>query len=246
MEKETPTDWSENESEIFRTLSRYAVPERERQIAIITRLVAASPPNGAILDLCCGEGELTAALLGAFPRARILAYDGSESMLDATAKRTGGSSRLELREINLRSKAWRRFEVPLRAAISSLAVHHLEHLEKRQLFEDLNAALIPGGVFALADVIRPATKTGDEIAADLWDEEVRRRAMMLDGNENGFQHFQAADWNHFRHRELDPIDKPATIAEHLEWLREAGFVDIDVHWMTAGQAIISAWKKEGR
>jgi hypothetical protein len=31
------------------------VPERERQIAIITGLVVAAEAEGDVLDLCCGE-----------------------------------------------------------------------------------------------------------------------------------------------------------------------------------------------
>ena len=57
--------WSETESETYRDLSRYAVPERERQIAVAGALVRASPAQGAVLDLCCGEGLLAGALLAA-------------------------------------------------------------------------------------------------------------------------------------------------------------------------------------
>ena len=54
--------------------------------------------------------------------------------------------------------------------------------------------------------------------------------------------FQRADWNHFRHSEPDPIDKPSTLVEQIDWLREAGFGGIDMHWMTAGQMLLSAWR----
>jgi tRNA (cmo5U34)-methyltransferase len=240
---EPTTAWTEAESATHRDLSLYAVPERERQIAIVETLVRAADIGGDVLDLCCGEGLLTETLLHALPGVTVHAYDGSASMLEATRRRAGAADRLRTRVIDLAALDWRRFDPPLRAVVSSLAIHHLDDAGKRLLFADLHAALAPGGVFVLADVIRPATTVGHAIAARMWDEEVRRRALALDGSEAGFEAFQRADWNHFRHDALDPIDQPSTVAEHLTWLREAGFRDVDLHWMMAGQALFSGWKR---
>lgn len=235
--------WSETESGTYRDLSRYAVPERERQVAIVTAIVRAADIDGDVLDLCCGEGLLTEALLRALPEATVHAYDGSKSMLAATRDRAGVLERLVTRQIDLGATDWRRFDLPLRAVVSSLAIHHLDGAGKRALFADLGAALKPGGVFVLADVIRPTTAVGHAIAAELWDEEVRRRALALDGTLEGVEAFSRADWNHFRHAEPDPIDKPSTLVEQLEWLRWAGFAEVDLHWMTAGQVIVSGWRR---
>lgn len=237
---DTDRRWSETESAIYRDLSRYAVPQRERQVALIVDRVGATAATGDVLEICCGEGLLTSALLAHLPDGRVLAYDGSDSMLAATRERAGDTDRLVTRKIDIAERDWRRFEAPLRAAVSSLAVHHLDGPGKQGLFADLHAALAPGGVFVLADVIQPATAAGSAIAADLWDQEVKDRALSLDGDLKGFEAFKRADWNHFRHEVLDPIDKPSTVVEHLDWLRDAGFVDVDLHWMTAGQMILSA------
>lgn len=235
--------WTEAESATYRDLSRYAVPERERQIAIVETLVRAADIGGDVLDLCCGEGLLTEALLRALPGVTVHAYDGSESMLATTRRRADAADRLRTRVIDLAAREWRRFDRPLRAVVSSLAIHHLGDAGKRALFADLHAALASGGVFVLADVIRPATAIGHEIAARMWDEEVRRRAFALDGSEDGFEAFRRADWNHFRHAVLDPFDQPATVAEHVAWLQDAGFSDVDLHWMIAGQVLLSGWKR---
>jgi tRNA (cmo5U34)-methyltransferase len=84
-------------------------------------------------------------------------------------------------------------------------------------------------VFVLADVVRPARAVGHAIAAELWDEEVKRQALAQDGTLAGFKVFQRADWNHFRHAGPDPIDQPSTLVEQLDWLRAAGFSDLDLH-----------------
>ncbi len=239
---EPTREWGEDESETYRSLSAFVVPERERQTEIIVALVEAAA-DGDMLDICCGEGLLARALLDAVPEGRVLAYDGSPSMLAETRRRCGEDPRLRTLVIDIAETGWRKFQRPLRAAVSSLAVHHLDAAGKRRLFADLHAALAPGGVFVLADVIRPATKAGDAVAARMWDEEVERRSLSLAGDRSGLEAFREADWNNFRHEKLDPIDKPSTIAEHLDWLREAGFADVDLHWMLAGQAIFSAWRR---
>lgn len=239
---ESDAVWSEAESQVYRELSDFAVPERERQIDIFVSLVRASSASGPVLDLCCGEGLISAALHAAFPALSIHAYDGSQSMLDETFRRIGASDRLHGRLIDLEARDWRRFDRGLRAVTSSLAVHHLDGPGKRRLFEDIHAALSPGGVFVLSDIILPTRPAGEAIAGQMWDEEVKRRSRDHDGTERAFKTFRETRWNHFHHGELDPIDKPSTLADHVDWLRDAGFVDVDIHWMLAGNAIFSAWK----
>jgi ubiquinone/menaquinone biosynthesis C-methylase UbiE len=45
------------------------------------------PPEGRVLDLCCGTGASTAALLAEYPGARITAADASSGMLDVARRR---------------------------------------------------------------------------------------------------------------------------------------------------------------
>ncbi len=241
MNDDTPI-WSEAETVVYRDLSHLAVPERERQIAIIAALVQAADVPGAVLDLCCGEGLTTKALLDALADVHLLAYDGSETMLAETHARSSAPDRITTKQIDLAATGWRRFDQPLRAVVSSLAIHHLDGAEKQVLFADIHSALAPGGVFVLADVLEPATAAGYAIAANMWDEEVKRRSKALDGSLQGFAAFQETEWNHFHHQQPDPIDKPSLLSDQLTWLTDAGFRDIDLHWMLAGQFLVSGWK----
>jgi tRNA (cmo5U34)-methyltransferase len=38
---------------------------------------------------------------------------------------------------------------------------------------------------------------------------------------------------------------PSSAAEHLDWLRAAGFTEVDVAWMYAGHAIFTARRPAG-
>ncbi len=47
-----------------------------------------------------------------------------------------------------------------------------------------------------------------------------------------------------RYLDPDDIDKPSRLFDQLNWLEQAGFSDIDVHFMQAGHALFSGWKVE--
>jgi len=232
--------WTEDTSAAFRDLAHYAVPERELQTETILSLIPA-PAGGALaMDICCGAGGLTVAMLSRFPGLRVLALDGSESMLDATRTAAGAQAdRLETAIIDIADAAWRTPPEPLHAVVSSLAIHHLDGAGKRQLFADIHAALRPGGVFVMADLVEPVTAAGRTVAGDAWDAETRLRALETDGTLDGYERFVAEDWNYYRLPGPDPVDKPSSVADLLDWLRAAGFEGVDLHWMKAGHVVMS-------
>ncbi|WP_420564211.1 class I SAM-dependent methyltransferase [Thalassobaculum sp.] len=232
--------WTEDTSAAFRDLAHYAVPERELQTETILSLIP--EPDGAPLamDICCGAGGLTVAMLERFQGLRVLALDGSPSMLETTRAAAGDrADRLETAIIDIAETGWRIPPEPLHAVVSSLAIHHLDGAGKRQLFADIHAALRPGGVFVMADLVEPVTLSGRKVAGDAWDAETRRRALDTDGTLEGYERFVAEDWNYYRLPGPDPLDKPSGVAELLDWLRAAGFDGVDLHWMKAGHVIIS-------
>lgn len=232
--------WTEDTSAAFRDLAHYAVPERELQTETILSLIP--EPDGAPLamDICCGAGGLTVAMLERFQGLRVLALDGSPSMLETTRAAAGDrADRLETALIDIAATAWRIPPEPLHAVVSSLAIHHLDGAGKQALFADIYAALKLGGVFVMADLVEPVTMAGRKVAGDAWDAETRRRALETDGTLEGYERFVAEDWNYYRLPGPDPLDKPSGVVELLDWLRAAGFAGVDLHWMKAGHVIMS-------
>jgi tRNA (cmo5U34)-methyltransferase len=234
--------WREDDSALFIDYGRAFTPERERQHAIICELVASvTPPR--VVELCCGAGDLLRLLLERLPDARALALDGSPAMLAKTAENCAADAdRLELREFDLAARDWRKLQPAPDAVCSSLAVHHLDGEGKRQLFADLHAALRPGGIFVLADLIRPDSDAGWRIAAEDWDRAVAKRSPRIYGDDRAERKFAELRWNYFWWPGDNTIDHPSTVAEHLTWLAEAGFEAIELHWLQAGHAIFSARK----
>jgi tRNA (cmo5U34)-methyltransferase len=235
--KERPAGWDETDSREFIDHGRFFVPGREEQIAAVLALVP-DPGEGRLVDLCCGEGLLSAALLERFPHARVLAMDLSPAMLEqARVTCAAHGDRFETRPFDLADRSWRTFPEPVHAFVSSLAIHHLDGAGKRELFHDLAGLLVPGGVLAIADLVLPATPAAHALAAQAWDEAVRRRSLELAGQLGPYEIFRDERWNLWADPAPDPIDQPSPLFDQLRWLAEAGFTGVDVCWMKAGHAV---------
>ena len=95
-----------------------------------------------VLDAGCGSGRLTADLLEALPRGRVVGADLSENMLHSAREHLAGQfgSRLSLLASDLLHLPFRRaFDV----IVSTAAFHWV--LDHDRLFTNLHAALVPRG-----------------------------------------------------------------------------------------------------
>lgn len=237
----TPVLWTKEDTEFFIDFGNYFVPERALQFRIICDLIPNSQKENHILDLCCGEGLLAAEILRKFPECVVYGYDGSDEMLrNASVRSRKFKSRFKPKLIDLASSDWRDKNLRLTAIVSSLAIHHLDPGQKQVLFKDVFEMLDIGGVFLVADLIKPVNEPGWKLAARLWDKTVHQRAVEVDDNPGVFEKFNKNKWNYFRFP--DPADRPSTLFEQLKWLEEAGFVEIDVYWMKAGHAVFGGRK----
>ncbi len=235
--------WSEGDSHHFIDYGAYFVPERETQIDTICCVIPAPPDNSLIVDICCGEGLLSAALGKRFRNSEIVALDGSPAMLEATRERlrkTGTPWRTSLMQIE--ESDWRHFDRPVHAFVSSLAVHHLDGAAKALLFGDLAGELASGGVIVICDLVEARRPEGLKLWERHWDDGVRERSNILDGTDDMLHFFRNDGWNYYSDPDADPVDKPSGLFEQLKWMEEAGLVDIDLHWLRAGHAIFSGRK----
>ena len=235
--------WTEEDSKDFIKYVEYFVPERAVQIETFCRMLPKGGSVKQILELCCGDGTLSRALLEASPQSEICAYDGSEEMLKKTEETLAPfRGRFRLKLFNLMATDWRETRSGFDYIVSSLAIHHLDGPQKQALFVDIFRALRPGGRFLVADIVEPITKEANDYAGWLWGEMVRSCGEAMGEGEQVFEAFQKLEWNHFLEEEPDEIDKPSTLFDQLEWLRNAGFENVDVFWMKAGHAIFGGDK----
>jgi len=178
-----------------------------------------------ILDLGAGSGGLTAFVRKAFPEAHIHLLDFSAPMLELAKKRLGDDARVTY-EVGDYTCA--KLPEGLDAIVSALSIHHLDDAAKPGLIARAYEALRPGGVFLNADQVLGPTPELEARYKALWLAQVR---------ENGATEQQIRD-SLYRQEE----DRCATVAQQLQWMREAGFADADC-WFKDNRFAVMAGTK---
>ena len=202
------------------------VPQYREQGELVLELLPfdANRPLRA-LDLGCGTGALSYLVLAAFPLATIVACDLSENMLAQCERRLARfAPRATYRQADFGLCELGSGEFDL--VVSGLAIHHLDEAGVRALYRRIHGALRPGGMFVNRELVLGATPAWTKRYEELW-----RKHVALNGerDEGWFQQY------------LDE-DHPASIDDHLAWLREAGFVEVACHFRRLNFAVFSGSK----
>lgn len=236
------TGWSEVNSLQFIEFGDAVTPSRAEHLRLLASLVPADTDDEFLaVDMACGAGSLSETLLRHYPRCKVLALDGSPAMLESARKRlTSFGDRVEYRQFDLRHTDWLDLPQKPRLFASSLAIHHLDGNEKRQLFGCLACALEPGGALLIVDIIEPVNEHAWQAYGDAWDTVARGQSEAA-GNPQFYQEFLAQEWNHYRFPDLE-FDKPSRLYEQLRWLTEAGFGAVDCFWLRAGHALYGGYR----
>ena len=141
------SEWSEEDSSTYREIAGIAVPRQQEMLAT---LVSAAPFTAddaiRIVDIGAGDGRLADVLLECFPRATLLALDGSESMRAAITARTAGvADRIQVRAFELDTLDWWDLMHASDLVVSSLCLHHLNDAKKQYLYKAIAERLTARG-----------------------------------------------------------------------------------------------------
>ena len=194
-------------------------------------------PIARFLDIGSGDGAMSQLLLGLEPEAEAVLVDFSEPMLAGAERRLEGSSRRwQLVRGDLSEPAWPgalphgRYD----AAISAFAIHHLPAERKRALFGELYELMAPGALFVNMDYVSVRGPL-----EGLWDKQIVANAVCAERERGGGRSEEEIE------RELladDEDDRPDHAEDQLEWLRDAGFEDVELHFKWAEAAIFGGVK----
>lgn len=204
---------------------RGAIPFAVEQVAVVLRMLEQGPPSGRFLDVGCGDGFLSAAMLGAHPGAEAVLVDFSEPMLNAARTRLGGRAPAPVFvAVDLATPAWLdqvAAHAPYDAIVTGFAIHHLEDDRKRALYGELLGLLTPGGAFVNDEHVAPEAPwmaaAFDEAMIDaVWAHRLRADPATT-RDETAAAYAARPDREANR---LAPLDR------QCDWLREAGFVDV--------------------
>jgi len=196
--------------------------ERREQLLLVARLLPFKRSDAfTFLDLGAGTGAASRAVLAEFPRATAILADFSmEMMAEGRSSLAAFEGRYRYVEFDMLSSDWPAdVPVPLDAVVSALSIHHLPDARKQTIFAEIRQRLRPNGWYINYDPVRapdPSIEAVWERVNDVYDSDgPYKRA-----NRSPLE--QARYENHVRY--MIPL------APQLEWLRAAGFTNIDVFW----------------
>lgn len=210
---------------IYDRTRRQLIPCFDAFYGAVPGLVERAPDAElSVLDLGAGTGLLAQQIAHAFPRARFLLVDVAEQMLEVARQRFAaepeGRFRFAIGDIV-------RFPLPPRqdVVVSGLAIHHLDHPAKRDLFARVRDALVPGGVFINAEQVLAPTPEEERANHERWHAEVHAAGIAPGDLSAALERMQA--------------DRLATLDEQLGWLRDAGFADVRCAFQSGRFAVYS-------
>ncbi|NEJ25944.1 methyltransferase domain-containing protein [Rhizobium leguminosarum] len=171
--------------------------------------------SARILDLGSGSGVLAEFLLERFPDSRVTLLDISSNMLEVASRRL---SRFPGRASFVQGLFETMPEGPYDAVVSTLALHHLEGDDaKKQQYQRIFNALVPGGHFW----------QGEYALASHPDDSAHNEQAWADWLvEQGFSDDEVLELK----ERVRNNDRPATLTDHLRWLDEIGFTQVDCTW----------------
>jgi len=207
--------------------------ERGGVLSLMTRLVSAEKnARLKILDVGSGHGPVAVACLDAFPNSHAIGLDISDAMMAEGGKRMarfGDRFRYMVGDFGAGSLPQNAVAAgPYDLVVSSRAIHHLPPDRMKNLYADIYANLRPGGAFFNLDTASPEDGFVDDLFRSI------RRAEQPPSpprNPNEVPHSVSS----YHHRD-------ATLARHLEWLKDAGFVAYECFWKHLGRALIGGWR----
>lgn len=189
------------------------------------------PPNFKpqnILELGCGNGNVTALLLQQFPNVQIMAVDASAEMIQICKKRFSEVPNIEYGQVFFQEIKWTSSKYDL--IVAGLSLHHLEGHEKRQIFKKINKALTGKGVFSCADLlIEKDDNPHHENVLKEWEQ------FMM--NSKSSEEEWAWIMDHY-----DKYDRPNSFENQSKWMEEANFLRIKLSWNTGPWGCYHAYK----
>jgi tRNA (cmo5U34)-methyltransferase len=221
-------------------------PEVER-VPLRKKLVSLLPfePEADIrvLDIGTGTGLLSLEVLNAFPNARIDCLDFSEAMLDAARENLAKfAGRVSFVNSDLRTPAWRQaVDGTFDAVVAGFALHAVPE-RIHAIYGEVFGLVRPGGCFLSCDNVSPP----GSVTAGLYREarhEVHRENLKAElGTEKSIETLEKER----RERESAParqtVSVSYTISEQMDWLKEAGFDEVDCLWKDMRRAIIAGFR----
>jgi tRNA (cmo5U34)-methyltransferase len=232
--------WSAEQAQGYLDYADLLVIERQRIVHILESLFAyhfQGKTGLTLLDLGCGDGFITQVLQSKYPDHIFNLMDGSSFMLEKARQRLNASSQ------NFLVKTFADFIDEESGGekydfiYSSNAIHHLDLADKRRLYSKVFHELKPEGLFINADPVLPVSEKSEQWQFRLWIDWIRETANkrnldvaaeMIENVPSGYKKKEE--------------NKPSSLIDQLQILKEVGFNDVDCFYKYSIFAVFGGTK----
>ncbi|GAA4311874.1 class I SAM-dependent methyltransferase [Pontixanthobacter gangjinensis] len=173
-----------------------------------------------VLDLGCGNGNTTARLLSRFPEASYTLVDASAEMISLCRKQFS-DFRMSYENTYFQDFDFKKSAYDL--VVAGFSLHHCDDKEKRSIFSKIHMSLKKGGLFLYSDLMISKNSPEHPKLLEEWGGFVN----------SNFPDGEKWEWvmEHY-----EQFDKPSDLKEQLDWLKLAGFTEVDIpyrdgHWV---------------
>ncbi len=230
MESDRSTVWkSASLAKKYLEGVREAIPLADEQLNVMLRLIEARGHGiESFLDLGCGDGVLSAAILRRYPQPRGTLLDFSEPMLEAAQQRLGHrKGRLRFVSGHYSNESWTQTlcEVaPFDVVVSGYSIHHQPDDRKQRIYKQIYGLLKSGGLFLNIEHVASPTSWVEELSGERIIDSLTQMHQQRGSTRTREQ--IAAE---YYHREDKAANILAPVEVQCQWLREIGFEDVDCY-----------------
>lgn len=219
----------ENEAKNFDNVIPLLIPFYDEIYNILVDFIPFSKDEPIkILDIGCGTGTFAKILKKVFPNSKVTCLDFAKNMIDIAKDKLDEYKN----DINFlvgdfnKLNIYRQFDL----IVSSFALHHIPtDIEKLRLYKNIYAALNTNGVFLNADIVLGSNNYIRNLYEKKWKEYV----------------LQKFPQNKIEKQLLDKYqtdDNPSEVFNHLKWLENSGFNQVEIIWKYYKFAIFGGFK----
>lgn len=169
----------------------------------------------SVLDLGAGTGLLAAMIAQAFPNAKFTLSDIAPAMLDIARQRFESQPNRFHFEVEdyLSAPLIGGTHAPFDVVVSALSLHHTPPEKLPLVFGKIRRALKPGGIFINADQAQGTSPVTEARFAAMWERGVREAGASEAEIKGALERMEA--------------DRTAPLSSQLNWLRGAGFINVE-------------------
>lgn len=196
------------------------VPHYSSLISSFTESLPTNFNPKSILDLGCGNGNVTSQVIARFPDSEYTLIDASEEMLNICRNRFEGYN------INYVISYFQNFNFgdhQFDFIVAGFSLHHCISEDKKNLFLKIYKSLTQSGVFSCSDLMINRSSSSHTNLIEYW------KSFVLKNYPTG----EKWEWLMEHYKEFD---NPDSLADQKFWLENAGFKEFntfinDTYWI---------------